>query len=145
MDFYDKCGVKIQPGHILYCSADNSYHLVHETQTSSGDCSLGITATNPDFLKHHPDADIEFYGLSEFSTDDTFEVVNHLDCPTDELRSLLELDSILKGRGGKLCWKVDTVCMDIFCPVCNKHLDIPEKLPEFCPFCHQRLYGGSLQ
>lgn len=31
-----------------------------------GDDNLGVPATNPEFIKHHPDADIEYYPLSEF-------------------------------------------------------------------------------
>ena len=37
-----------------------------ETIYACGDNDLGISATNPDYLKAHPEAELEFYPLSEF-------------------------------------------------------------------------------
>lgn len=48
-----------------------------EVVYACGDNDLGVQATNPEFLKHHPEADIEYYPLSEFDLSE-WEIVEPL-------------------------------------------------------------------
>ena len=65
-EYKDKHGTIIQAGMtIRHDSGD--VEEVYETMTDSGERSLGIMATNPDYLKRHPDCEIEYYDLHNFN------------------------------------------------------------------------------
>ena len=66
MNFTDKHGTPIQAG--MTIRHDNGdTEKVYATTTASGDESLGVMATNPAYLKRHPDCEIEYYDLSNFN------------------------------------------------------------------------------
>ena len=66
MEFRDKNGTLIEAG--AFIRHDNGdIEEVFSTTTASGDESLGIMATNPAYLKNHPDCEIEYYDLSNFN------------------------------------------------------------------------------
>lgn len=63
VDKYKDCdGELIQPGHVLLCP-DGNRRKVYRCTDCNGNEDLGILATNPNFLKNHPDYDLEFYSL----------------------------------------------------------------------------------
>lgn len=64
--FNDKNGRPIMPGATIQHN-NGQTELVYATVDINGDESLGIMATNPDFLKNHPDWDIEYYSLRQFN------------------------------------------------------------------------------
>ena len=73
--YLDKNGVEIKPGSIINCG-DGKPEKVYITE----DDRLGICATNPKYLEHHPDADIEYYPLDgNFHCTIQNEVVQMLD------------------------------------------------------------------
>ena len=66
MEFKDKNGKVIEAGMTLRHDNGDT-EKVYATTTAYGDESLGFMATNPLWLKHHPDWDIEYYDLSQFN------------------------------------------------------------------------------
>lgn len=63
--YFDKNNKEIQEG--MTIRHDNGdIELVYLTTDDYGDPDLGINATNQDYLRKHPDAEQEFYSLSEF-------------------------------------------------------------------------------
>lgn len=63
-DKYMDCdGELIQPGHILLCP-DDIRRKVYKCTDQNWHEDLGILATNPVFLQHHPDWPLEFYSLN---------------------------------------------------------------------------------
>lgn len=65
LHYFDKHGVEIKPGMIIRHD-DGDTEEVYATEDSFGNDSLGIMASNPEYLKRHPDAKIEYYSLSNF-------------------------------------------------------------------------------
>ena len=63
MDYRDRTGKQIEAGMILR-STSGQIREVFECSDQSGKPDLGIIATNPDYLKNHPFADIEYYSLN---------------------------------------------------------------------------------
>lgn len=59
--YFDKKGNEIVAGMTVRFD-DGSEEKIHEC----GDGKLGILATNPDFLKNHPDFPEEYYPLTEY-------------------------------------------------------------------------------
>lgn len=66
--YYDKNGTLVKPGDRLFFDEDGSTEevLLCENSYSDKEYELGINATNPDYLKHHPDAKLEAYPLYQF-------------------------------------------------------------------------------
>lgn len=62
MKYVDRNGVEIKGGMLLRMS-DGSIERVYETTDSNGNPDLGISATNEDYLRRHPDAPREYYSL----------------------------------------------------------------------------------
>lgn len=60
--YYDMNGDEIKEGDTIVCVTDESEEKVY----SCGDDDLGICATNPEYLKYHPYANIEYYPLYQF-------------------------------------------------------------------------------
>lgn len=71
--FTDKNGLAIMPGMTIRHS-DGEEQVIYRTTDAYGNESLGIMATNPAFLKNHPDWDIEYYDLRQFDLSE-WEVV----------------------------------------------------------------------
>ena len=71
--FTDKNGRKIEAGMtIRHVSGETE--KVYATNTADGAESLGVMATNPEYLKYHPDHAIEYYDLSNFDLNE-WEIV----------------------------------------------------------------------
>jgi len=62
MKYLDKNGVAIKAGMTLLMS-DGTTELVYDTTDSDGNPDLGISASNEDFLRNHPNVDREYYSL----------------------------------------------------------------------------------
>lgn len=61
MVYKDKNGVEIKEGMLIQHDEGDL-----ERVYPCGDGDLGVSATNPEYLKTHPDAEEEFYPLSNF-------------------------------------------------------------------------------
>ena len=61
-NYFDKHGNQIHAGCTLKSPA-GTFHTVELTQYQNGQQDLGILATNPDYLKNHPNAELEYYSL----------------------------------------------------------------------------------
>ena len=62
MKYFDKNRVEIKAGMTLLMS-DGTAELVYDTTDSDGNPDLGISASNEDFLRNHPNVDREYYSL----------------------------------------------------------------------------------
>lgn len=62
MKYVDENGVEIKAGMLLRMS-DGSTERVYDTTDNEGNPDLGISATNEDYLRRHPDARREYYSL----------------------------------------------------------------------------------
>lgn len=71
--YYDKHGRKILAGATIRHDNEDT-EKVYATTNAYGDDDLGVMATNPAYAARHPDCDIEYYSLSNFSTDE-WEIV----------------------------------------------------------------------
>lgn len=63
--YTDKNGRQIKAGDTVRTDT-GEIEQVYLTEDSEGNDNLGIMATNKDFLKCHPDWEIEYYSLSMF-------------------------------------------------------------------------------
>lgn len=63
MKYFDKSGVEIKAGMTLLMS-DGTNELVYETTDSDGNPDLGISASNEEYLRKHPNSCREYYSLS---------------------------------------------------------------------------------
>jgi hypothetical protein len=64
--YYDKNGIEIKIGMIL--RHDNGEeNEVFECGDEFSSTDIGFLATNPRFLKYHPDWPLEYYPLSQFN------------------------------------------------------------------------------
>lgn len=61
--YVDRNGVEIKAGMSLLM-IDGTTELVYDTTDGNGNPDLGISASNEDYLRNHPDAYREFYSLS---------------------------------------------------------------------------------
>lgn len=61
--YVDRNGVEIKAGMSLLMF-DGTTELVYDTTDGNGNPDLGISASNEDYLRNHPDAHREFYSLS---------------------------------------------------------------------------------
>lgn len=68
--YYDRNGKEIKDGMTIK-NVTGEVEKVY----SCGDGDLGLSASNEDYLKVHPEAEIEFYPLSEFDTTNDWEIV----------------------------------------------------------------------
>lgn len=64
--YFDKNGEEILAGMTLRHN-DGEEKKVYECGDEFGTASLGFMATNPDFLKLHPDWPVEYYPLHQFN------------------------------------------------------------------------------
>ena len=71
--YLDKNGNEILPGMKIRLD-DGSVELVHRTCDDAWNEDLGISASNEEYLKRHPDADREYYSLSNWRAD-SIEIV----------------------------------------------------------------------
>lgn len=63
--FLDKHGHEIKAG--MTIQHDNGEtEKIYAVTGAYGDESLGVIATNPEYLKHHPEHNIEYYDLTNF-------------------------------------------------------------------------------
>ena len=65
--YHDKHGNEILAGMTIRYD-DGDVELVYAITDGSGDEDLGIMATNPDYVKHHPNCEIKYYSLSSIGT-----------------------------------------------------------------------------
>lgn len=63
MKYFDKNGIEIKAGMTLLM-IDGTTELVYDTTDGDGKADIGISASNEDYLRNHPDAHREFYSLS---------------------------------------------------------------------------------
>lgn len=75
--YLDRTGTEIAAGDMIE-SPDGVVMQVHECMDQHGNEDLGILATNPDFLKHHPDHDLEFYSLNQIGVKE-WQIVDFAD------------------------------------------------------------------
>lgn len=66
LNYRDKNGDLIRYG-LYLIDPDGREHKVEKTSWQNGDEDLGICITNPDFLKNHPHAELEYSSLSQFN------------------------------------------------------------------------------
>lgn len=71
--YFDKHGKEILAGMKVSIAGEPPEEVFHCT-SQDGDEHLGIQATNPDYLRFHPDTPMEYYPLSNFNRAD-IEVV----------------------------------------------------------------------
>lgn len=71
--YLDKNGNEILPGMKIRLD-DGTVELVHRTCDDAWNEDLGISASNEEYLKRHPDADREYYSLSNWRAD-SIEIV----------------------------------------------------------------------
>ena len=74
MYYKDKNGKQIKAGMHLKME-DGSVELVYATDDGHGNPDLGINASNEAYLARHPEADREFYSLSNFDIS-TAEIID---------------------------------------------------------------------
>ncbi len=74
MDYTDRNGNTVKAGMLLRFE-DGSIERVYETAGSSGETDLGINASNESYLRAHPEAQREYYSLSNFKSS-TFEITD---------------------------------------------------------------------
>lgn len=63
--YYDKKGQEISDNSILRME-DGTLEHVYRCQDQEGEEDLGINASNEAYLRNHPDAEREYYSLSNF-------------------------------------------------------------------------------
>ncbi len=68
MQYFDKNGKEILPGMKIRLE-DGSVEPVYRTCDDAWNEDLGISASNEEYLKRHPDADREYYSLSNWRAD----------------------------------------------------------------------------
>lgn len=66
--YVDKNNEEIKPGYMIKIGNDNP-ELVYATCNQSGE-DLGVNASNEAYLKAHPEAEREYYSLSNFCMND---------------------------------------------------------------------------
>ena len=72
--YLDKHGEAIQPG--MTIRHDNGEtDEVFATVDAYGEDDMGVLASNPAYLERHPEADIEYYSLSNFDMSE-WEIVH---------------------------------------------------------------------
>lgn len=64
--YHDKNGNEIKEGMVIHIEGEPDNELVYACVSQDGRDNLGILATNKEYLKYHPDADLEFYPLSNW-------------------------------------------------------------------------------
>ncbi len=81
-----------------------------------GEDDLGVLATNPAFLEHHPDAEVEFYPLSNFSKNDLC-IINE-----DNIAYVEEMldDDLLCERGDE----IDNATFDAICAMAQPGTEV---------------------
>lgn len=72
--YYDKTGQRISPGDIIQCDETGKSELVYLLDAPDKG-TLGILATNPKYLAHHPHYDLEYYPLNPHDTAKHWAVV----------------------------------------------------------------------
>lgn len=72
--YFDKNGKEIQAGMIIR-HKNGKEDKVYECGDEFGTANLGFMASNPEFLKYHPDWPLEYYPLSNFNLSE-WEVVD---------------------------------------------------------------------
>ena len=65
LNYRDKNGILIRYG-VWLIDPEGKEYKVEETSWQDGKKDLGICITNPDFLKNHPYAELEYSSLSQF-------------------------------------------------------------------------------
>lgn len=69
MTYFDKYKREIKAGMMIRMD-DGSVEMVYATTDVHDNPDLGINASNEAYLKRHPDADREFYSLSNFNMEE---------------------------------------------------------------------------
>ena len=64
--YFDKTGEEIKAGMTLR-HKDGEEKKVYECGDETGTANLGFMASNPEFLKLHPDWPVEYYPLEQFN------------------------------------------------------------------------------
>ena len=77
MKYFDKTGTEIKAGMYIRMS-DGSIELVYDTVDAFGNPNLGINASNEEYLRRHPEAEREYYSLSNFDMRDV-EIVEQIE------------------------------------------------------------------
>ena len=100
MQYFDKNGKEIKAG-MKILMEDGSIEMVYDTDDQYGNPSLGINASNEEFLKLHPNWAREYYSLSNFNPS-SIEI-----CPSEqEIRDELEqLTPIIEGTELRLDYR----------------------------------------
>ena len=73
MKYFDKTGTEMKAGMYIRMS-DGSIELVYDTVDAFGNPSLGINASNEEYLRRHPEAEREYYSLSNFDKRDVSSI-----------------------------------------------------------------------
>ena len=73
MNYNDKNGKPIKAG--MYLRLDGKVEVIYATMDADGNPDLGINASNEAYLARHPEADREFYSLSNFDIS-TAEIID---------------------------------------------------------------------
>lgn len=93
--FYDRNSRRIYAGVSIRNIHDGSVDKVYATMNQYGQESLGVSATNPDFLVAHPEWPEEYFDLSQFDLSE-WEIVT---LPYSEVCSLFcQRENELAGR-----------------------------------------------
>ena len=74
--YFDKNREEIQAGMTLR-GPSGELETVYECGDELGNINLGFMATNPQFLKYHPDWPVEYYPLYQFELDE-WEIVKEV-------------------------------------------------------------------
>lgn len=72
--YYDKHGKEIKAGMTIQHDNGSTEEVFAVVDQYFND-DLGVLASNPDYLKRHPDAEIEYYSLRSFNTSKEWEIV----------------------------------------------------------------------
>ena len=73
MNYNDKNGKPIKAG--MYLRFGSKVEVIYATMDADGNPDLGINASNEAYLARHPEADREFYSLSNFDMS-TAEIID---------------------------------------------------------------------
>lgn len=112
--YYDKFGKEIKAGMTLRHNCGDT-EKVHECSDSSGIADLGFQASNPWFVKLHPEWAIEYYPLSQFKLSE-WEIVEPAAVYSDPT------GIVHCGHCHTELYCTDTGDMPKTCPGCKKEL-----------------------
>ena len=90
MQYFDKNGKEIKAGMKILMD-DGSIEMVYDTDDQYGNPSLGINASNEEFLKLHPNWAREYYSLSNFNPSSIEISLSMCDVMINTSRKLIQI------------------------------------------------------